>query len=203
MTATREIGRLSPVSGYIRLEDCDPEQIGLKGEFLLPEVVARRAAIRKIREELDLDGDPELVDTLPYYSSTTESLYFYAFSLKLQSYVHRFPSESYVRPWDLADLLKLRDYQMLSQAEALLRLDMPARHASLAARVLSLNLTLGGREELGRQIVEQIRQDNSSDTLLDEIRHLRTDVTPGDIVPGLGSPIEGLAGLTLGAALLE
>jgi TIR domain len=197
--SSHDIGRLAHVSGFVNQEDCDELEPGAEAEFMLSESAARNAAVRKLREELELtEGVSELrlVDQIRYYSSQKESHYFYLYLLRLSAHRNQFPPESQIRPWALSDLLDFRRYQVLTQAERILREEgLPVRQARLTARALELNLSLHGLEELGARLSRQIGRQEFSHDLMEEVRRLRGQVAPTDLVPGQDRPIEGLGGL--------
>lgn len=192
--AAREIHRISHVSGYVRLQDCEENSLDAHTEFRLTESAVYNAAVRKLREELSLNGEPELIDQLPYYSSNTESLYFYLFAHRMPADTHRFPAEVRILPWTMLDLLRLRDYQVLSQVETFLQARIPTDQATVVARVLSLNLMVGGRKDLARRLMDEAHLRESTNALLDEVRNLRESVVPRQLAPS-GGPVIGLAGL--------
>jgi hypothetical protein len=197
--SSHDIGRLAHVSGFVNQEDCDELEPGAQAEFLLPESAARNAAVRKLREELELTegvSELQLVDQIPYYSSQKESHYFYLYLLPLPPNRNQFPPDSQIRPWAMSDLLDFRRYQVLTQAERILREEgLPVRRARLAARALELNLSVHGHEELGARLSRQIAHQEVSQDLVEEVRQLRRQVAPTDLVPGEDRPIEGLGGL--------
>jgi hypothetical protein len=155
-----ELGKLSHISGFINQQDHGKLEAAGRVEFLLPESAARSAALRTLRDELELVGDDwelELVDQLRFHAASHESLYFFVFTLSLPSTVSSFPDAAQLRPWALSDVIRLRLYQVLSQAERVLSgVPLTAWQADLVGRLLRFNLTLHDLERLGQEVSEHV-----------------------------------------------
>jgi hypothetical protein len=197
--ANHELGKLSHISGFINQQDHGELEAAGRVGFDLPHSAARNAALRTLREELELVGDDwelELVDQLRYHSASHESLYFYVFSLGLPRTVSSFPNVAELRPWALSDVLRLRRYQVLSQAARVLAgIPLTAWQAELVGKLLKFNLTLHDLEGLGEEVSAHVYLNEAPGALVEEIQRLRQEtalVNPGST--GL-APIEGLTRL--------
>jgi TIR domain len=158
--ATHYINHLSHVSGYVNENDFVSSISDLDwpvgSPVTLPSVAARAAACRELQEQLNLtveDDQLQFYRTCRFNNHDRENLFFYLFALQLST-IHQLPEDSQIRSWKISDLLALHEYQVLSKAEHLLRLDdLSSTQRVEAARILACQLTLHGQLELGRRLI--------------------------------------------------
>ena len=153
--ATRELDRLSCISGYINKRDCQELDTG---EFLLPTMAYLNAACRELQEELGIKDymwpTPELVREVRFYHRDHENLYFFVCRLKVDIPLHRFHASSQLHEWSFAELLKVREYQVLSNALVFLSRDKASRsQLERTAHIIADNLVLHHQSSLAQNFL--------------------------------------------------
>jgi len=155
LNSTREIGKVSHVSGYINQTDylsqfSNDQGKDIESEFHLSESIARNAVRRELFEELRLSGagDPGLFAELPFYYANKENLYFYLFELCVPA-TFTSPATAEVHSWTIAELLRLREYQVLGGVRKVLSHGhLQPQQRDAAVEIAALNLVLHGQQEL-------------------------------------------------------
>jgi len=170
--STRELAKVSHLSGYVNLEDyMDSRDAGVgtktTSEFDMSVSVADNAVRRELGEELHLtlDGEaagPRLERTLRFLYHDKENLFFYLFELELPATAwESFPANAEVHTWTVEQLLRVREYQVLRNALELLgHTDLSPLQLEQAAELLALNLTLHDRRLLGERLRQEVQQLN-------------------------------------------
>jgi hypothetical protein len=145
--ATREVGRLSNISGYVQPQDCQPavKHTRLGGE------VFEAAARRELGERLEIEETDyrslQYLRSAGYRDASRDHLYFLVFNAELLRAVEAVSSRARLARWSLDDILLVRKYQVLGEALARLENGTALRTFD-AVDVLAANLTLHGEPAL-------------------------------------------------------
>lgn len=172
-TSTREIGKVSHVSGYINQRDCT-DQVTAAGKFssdtglTVTEPMARTALERELLQDFGVSKCPEaprLVDVLKFHYPDKENLFFYLFEQKLAGAV-KYATDLHLLPWSVGDLVTIREHQVYCNVLKTLgdnSLDTSQRNA--AADILAMNLRLHGRSDAADALAAEMRGGAVSDAL--------------------------------------
>ncbi|MFB9239543.1 toll/interleukin-1 receptor domain-containing protein [Plantactinospora siamensis] len=199
-SSTRELGRVSHVSGYINQRDLPPHGpssgVGPTADYELPLDAALAALRRELREDFGLTTLPSLAElsaTLPFYYPDKENLYFWMFAQELPE-SHAFAESSRMFGWTVEELVEIRRCQVF--ANALLVLDTAMRPAqqARAAALLRLNLLAHGEFEAASLAVPPI--DSISHSRLAALARTRlAEAGAYRYAAGVELLVTGLAGL--------
>jgi hypothetical protein len=167
--STQYLHHLSHISGYINESDlvlADSEAHWSDGSsIVLPIGAARNAATRELIDQLNFSAREEelqLFGVCRFNNYDRENLFFYVFSLQLPA-IHQYPESSQIRAWGLPELISLHEYQVLSKAAELLRVeDLSSAQRTDGARILACQLTLHGQLQLGQRIVRAAQRSTSA-----------------------------------------
>ncbi|MER8012735.1 toll/interleukin-1 receptor domain-containing protein [Streptomyces griseoluteus] len=175
-TSTREMGKISHVSGYINQRDCPPPDSGFvassgAAEFVVSEEAARTALDRELLQDFGISecsDPPELVDSLNFYYPDKENLFFYLFEQQLPREA-RYASELHMLPWGLDDLVTIREHQVYANVLSVCGDDsLDSTQRAGVAHVLALNLRLHGKGDAADTLVREMSRPKVSDELLDQ-----------------------------------
>jgi TIR domain len=202
--STREIGKVSHISGYINQRDYVAQREGgtdhgAVSVFELPPSAAEAAVRRELREEIKYRygrSKPLLYSKLPFYYPDKENLYFYVYETELPRTI-KFPEHFDMYAWSVRDLVRIRESQVLGNTAAfLLRDNLSPKRMEMASRILSLNLALHGRASLGEALVHEVQDPNGGlRNLLTTVDELVSKTRFSHFGSGQEVPISGLAGL--------
>lgn len=165
-TSTREIGKISHLSGYINERDylgvVDHSEGAPPGsEFVIDHKTALQAVCREMRVELDLDPSNctiELEDTVRFYYPNKEHFLFYLFSAKISETAPLTPVMQ-TKWWTISELLAVREHQVLLNVEKLIEAEhLSHRQRSAAGQLVANNLTLHGRGGLAVELLNGISE---------------------------------------------
>ncbi|MCX4972985.1 toll/interleukin-1 receptor domain-containing protein [Streptomyces sp. NBC_00620] len=173
-TSTREMGKISHVSGYINQRDCaTPESVAEtpsdNSVFLVSEVAARTALDRELLQDFGISecaNRAELVDALNFYYPDKENLFFYLFEQQLPNEA-RYTAESQMLPWRMDDLVTIREHQVYSNVLSVCRNEsLESTQRDAVVHVLCLNLRLHGRHDAAESLAREMSGPRVSDELL-------------------------------------
>ncbi|MCX4810587.1 hypothetical protein OG601_08115 [Streptomyces sp. NBC_01239] len=199
-TSTREMGKISHVSGYINQRDCAVPESGVTGPpdgaaFLVSELAARTALDRELLQDFGISKctyRAELVDVLDFYYPDKENLFFYLFEQQLPSEV-RYAVELQMLPWGMSELATIREHQVYSNVLSVCRnesLDSTQRDA--VGHVLCLNLRLHGRHDAAEALAREMSRSKVSVELLsrfsaaaEETKHSRRSAQKKIYITGI------------------
>ncbi|MEU6813548.1 toll/interleukin-1 receptor domain-containing protein [Streptomyces sp. NPDC046860] len=173
-TSTREMGKISHVSGYINQRDCALPESGFltpsgDSHFLVSDVAARTALDRELLQDFGISectDPPELVDSLNFYYPDKENLFFYLFEQQLPRET-RYAAELHMLPWGMDDLVTIREHQVYSNVLTICGNDsLDSFQRAGVAHVLALNLRLHGKSDAADALVREMSRAKVSDELL-------------------------------------
>lgn len=173
-TSTREMGKISHVSGYINQRDCAVPGSGIatpSGDpvFLVSEVAARTALDRELLQDFGISeciDRAELVDALNFYYPDKENLFFYLFEQQLPREA-RYAAESHMLPWGMDDLVTIREHQVYSNVLSVCGNDsLEPTQRDAVVHVLCMNLRLHGRHDAAEALARETSGPQVSDELL-------------------------------------
>lgn len=200
-TSTRELNKLSHLSGYISLQDGGESAAGMtERNFILSDAAAQAAAERELRDEFRLACAEtlNLLKRVQFHYADKESLFFYVYGASIPN-DFSLPSGALILPWSLDELLNIRRYQVYSNVLRVAEdTALTDEQRSLANRGLQLNLRLHGDEALREEVDNALRLSSSSLAVVQLQRLARERLehsTPERSVAGRRYPVTGLAGL--------
>ncbi|HLX56785.1 MAG TPA: TIR domain-containing protein [Ktedonobacteraceae bacterium] len=202
--ATRELDRLSNLSGYINQQDCQEFDTGKSREFLLLPSAYENATRRELQEELDIKDftwpKPELVGEARFYYPDRENLYFYICRVKIDFPLHWIQPVAQLRDWTFQEILKVREYQVLSMACTLLDMDKNhLRQLNLAIQVMYDNLILHRQMAIAQRLIATVQltenEEKDFQELQKELRALMIHCQVKYDFNGKRRTVLGLAGL--------
>ncbi|MGW4671337.1 toll/interleukin-1 receptor domain-containing protein [Streptomyces sp. NPDC004324] len=173
-TSTREMGKISHVSGYINQRDCAFPESGIATTsndplFLVSEAAARTALDRELLQDFGISEcttRAELVDALNFYYPDKENLFFYLFEQQLPSEI-RYPAESQMLPWSMEDLVAIREHQVYSNILSVCRNEvLESTQRRDIGKILCLNLRIHGRSDAAEALARDMGRPEVSDELL-------------------------------------
>ena len=143
--STREMGKISHVSGYINYQDhpisaTEDAARSEPSEFVIPVETAMNTLRRELLHDFGIRSYPEAARFLgsqSFYYPDKENLFFYMLAQKINS-THLFASETRMFAWTMDDLLKVRHYHVLSSAQNALNGHFSVTNGSVHANWLSL-----------------------------------------------------------------
>ncbi|MDT0445908.1 hypothetical protein [Streptomyces johnsoniae] len=200
--STRELGKVSHLSGYINQRDHGARDRAESGSapsnFLLGRDTAEAAVRRELLDELGVRhprGVPRLTGTVPFYYPDKENLYFYIFETELSADTGFVPSVQ-MHAWTVAELLRVREHQVLGNAVlALTDEHLTVAQRAIAGRIASLNLLLHGHAALAERVAECPPRERARQQLADELRPLVDASGLSRYSAGRELHLAGLAGL--------
>jgi hypothetical protein len=203
LNSTREIGKVSHVSGYINQADYFSEHSrkpgnAMESEYILSPSIAANAVRRELREELRLadTAEPVLFSTLPFYYPDKENLYFYLFSLCVPSTV-TFPPIAEMHSWLVPELLRVREHQVICGVQSLLEeRELQPQQREAATDIAALNLLLHGHAEVAERLRRWSPEDEGpDDDLRAVVAELVVRTKASKYSAGTQLALSGLAGL--------
>lgn len=153
--ATRELDTLSNIAGYINQLDCRDFDSIRSRDVVLQKSAFENAVYRELQEELGIKHnwlEPKIVDEIRFYYPDKENLYFYVCQLEIDFPLFHVESSAYIRPWTFSQLLKIREYQVLSKVFAVLQDASEKTIPLLAVNMLVHNLLLHRHAELAEKL---------------------------------------------------
>jgi hypothetical protein len=158
VNAVRELNTVSHLSRHIYQEETSPlpgaRPISAPASFDAKSDCALRAAHLRVQIETGYDTPPDIHElaTGRYVNPTTDSLFFFVYSLELPDEMKLWP-KSDMYHFTLAELLDIRSHQALRVAYQLCQVvDRPARFWETAIELAALNLALHGHGDLGERL---------------------------------------------------
>jgi hypothetical protein len=198
-TSTRELGKISHVSGYVNQRDHTAVTPGSSsGDFILPLETAQAAVRRELLHDFGIADEAErarYVGDIKFYYPDKENLFFYLFEQEVDV-GRRFPMGAQMFPWKVGDLLAVREHQVLTNAVDVLgdeRLTQAQRRR--AGRLAELNLLLHGHADLAARVADEVRRRKSAPEFIDEVSEMASATRTYRYSGGRELYISGIAGL--------
>jgi len=197
--STREIGRISHLSGYMNRRDCAPDDADVDLPLVMDRRMVVRAAQRELLEELGIEIAADRLafeGEIRFHYADKENLYFYVMSAEVERGARlRFSRPAQVRPWTLERLLAVRRHQVLSTLlEVVAAPGLSPRQLQLAAEVLADHLEIHREPELA----DRVRSDVGAgrrDRLARELQTMMSESEVVVVVDGETQAVSGLGGL--------
>jgi hypothetical protein len=198
--ASRELNRLSHLSGYIYQDDylepgAEPaEQLTVfHPQHHALAAAARRRVLMEIGD--DPPGDLQPVTSHRYFHSDKEHLFFFVFTLELPGWF-QFPRQAEMHHFPMTELLAVRRNQVLRSAVRVCRASLSRRARLAAAEIVALNLTLHDEDRLGAEFLAwaEGRAAKSHNTV-QKIRRLEKKTRQTWFSGGREIQLTGLSGL--------
>ncbi len=157
-TSTREMGKISHVSGYINQQDQTVgPQVGRAASaesFELSPDTPLNALKRELASDFAIQSllfAPTLVGTERFFYPDKENLFFYIYQQELEGTQH-FSPDVQIFPWTVTELMSVRHGQALTNAIATMTSSLTDQQRKRAMRLARLNLTIHGDSTLGEQL---------------------------------------------------
>jgi hypothetical protein len=155
--STREIGKASHVSGYINLQDRGSHGGTASGgtdESVLTAATASSAIARELWSDFSIRNShlpPQLIDTLRFYYTDKENLYFYVFAQEIPA-THVFADAVQMFSWTVQELVRVRIRHVLVNALAAIEAPLSDEQRKRAGTLLAANLRAHGEPDTASRV---------------------------------------------------
>ncbi len=200
-TSTREMGKISHVSGYINQQDqiTGPHVGGAAtaGAFELSPDTPLNALKRELASDFGIQSllvSPTLVGTERFFYPDKENLFFYIYQQELES-TQRFSPDVQIFPWTLAELMSVRHGQALTNAITALTSSLTDQQRRRAVRLARLNLTVHGDSVLAEELESVGDSPQRTRSMIQTLETRAAQTRVYKYLIGREIAAEGLAGL--------
>lgn len=164
--ASRELDKLSNISGYINAQDCGYNDLNMEDEYQIQESDYLRAVQRELKDELGVDKrnvkELKLLKKIEFYYPDKENLFFYVCQARLTKDAH---VRAQLQPRTFKFMCDVRKYQVMSFACKLLeRVGSSHQPLDRTAQIIAYNLILHDEKEFAAKVLDAVRSMSKKDS---------------------------------------
>ncbi|GIF17374.1 SAM-dependent methyltransferase [Actinoplanes tereljensis] len=197
--STREMGKVSHVSGYINQLDHSAStgvSSDIAGSFEISWGEAESAVRRELQDDFGITEAPapQPLTTVPFYYHDKENFVFYLLTQQI-SKATVFGEHTRMFGWTPADLMRIRQNQLLTRVIEVFDHPMSAEQRRRTLRLLLANLEVHGETETARLVRRYGKLNAAPAELVEAVARRVAATTHHRYVKGTEIRVSGIAGL--------